>query len=330
MFGGSNINFWFPQKRSSENGHFKQTLSGRLTEIHEANEDILPDHDVNIIVVPSSKYNYLIDEAKGPELTKITSIGLRVSGEVVECPQKFFQLEAEIDARESAKGKLLALNRGRINQNICIYGSWIFDAGHCDQPEIHPAEQIWWSSLDIGNNRTYNCNVFCDASKRYWWRHQMDNGTKIKPWGAPPITSVFALAFEITPGRPAKTFEVTNIDDYNVAVFPNSNKSYNLVYQNNTIVSFKPHNDAFKVSYENVGITPANKIRGFLVIETTVGTVTQVKTSIAVQATPNAPLVTISIPMGADPNKIDQTYEELFFKKEEGHYMFTVLRSNYK
>lgn len=330
FFGASNINFWFPQKRTNEIGHYKQTLSGRLNEVHEANiDDILPDHDVNIIIAPSAHYDYLLSEAHKPELTTITSLGLRKSGEPVYCPDRFFDIEAEIDARESAKTRLLALNSNRIGQNICVFGPWIYDAGHCDQPEIHPAEQVWWSSIELGSNRQYYCNVFCDASKRYWWRDQMDDGTKIKPWGAPPIEGTFAIAFEISLDRPARVFEVSNLDDYNVAAYPNSNKSYNLVYQNQTLISFVPHNDAFKVSYEKVGLA-GNKVRGFLVISSTVGTVTQTTTTITLKSGDRRPGNTVTIPMGTDVNKVYQRYERLAFEKVEGHYMFMVTRSNFK
>ncbi len=326
FLGASNINFWFPQKRRSEIGHYKQTVAGRLTEVHQANiDDILPDHDVNIDIAPSSNYYYLLTEAHSPELTKITSVGLRKSGELVQCPQQFFTLEGEIDTREIAKGKLVALNTGRVGQTICLYGPWIYDAGHCDQPEIHPAEQIWWSSIDLGNTRQYYCNVFCDASKRFWWRNQMDDGTKIKPWGAPPIEGTFAIAFEVTLGRPAKIYEVSDLDAFNVAGFAGNSKSYNLVYQNQTIISFVPHNDAFvKVAYERVGVV-GNKVRGFLVFSTTVGSVKQITTAVNLRSGGR-----IIIPTGTDVNKIDQRYERLAFEKVEGDYMFIVTRSNFK
>jgi hypothetical protein len=328
FLGASNINFWFPQKRKNETGHYKQTLSGRLASIHQAEiDDILPDHDVNIDIAPSANYNYLLSEAHVPEITTITSISFRKENKTPHCPERFFTLEAEIDTRLSAKNKLEAMNAPRIGQNICVYGPWIFDAGHCDQPEIHPAEQVWWSSTDLGNNRSYYCNVFCDASKRFWWRNQMDDGTKIKPWGAPPIEGTFAIAFETTLDRPAKIYEVSDVDAFNVASIPNSNRSYNLVYQNQTIISFIPHNDAFKVSYERVGLS-GNKVRGFLVITTTVGSVKQIATTVTVQS--GRATRKVVVPMGTDVNKVDQRYEPLAFEKVEGNYMFIVTRSNFK
>jgi hypothetical protein len=180
----------------------------------------------------------------------------------------------------------------------------------------------------------YHLNVFADSSKRFWWRSQTDDGTTVHPWGAPPITGLFAIAFEVpidtlragTGG--GKRFEVANVDQWNVATVPDSNKVYDLLYEGKTLVSFVPHNDAFKVSYENVGLKPgtSNIVRGFLVIETTVGTVKQTATKITVKFGDQQ--VSVNIPEGIDPDKIDQKYEQAVFQKEAGHYVFTVTRTD--
>ena len=166
----------------------------------------------------------------------------------------------------------------------------------------------------------------------------MDDGTKLKPWGAPPIKGVFAIAFEVPidlspvagarAGQPGKKFEVTNISDHNVAVIPNADKTYTLVYHGNVLVSFVPHNDAFSVSFEHVGLKPGanNVVRGFLVIETTVGSVQQVATSVQVTH-PNGQVTTVNIPEGSDPNSVDQRYEDKAFRKVAGHYMFRVVQT---
>ncbi|HRF17436.1 MAG TPA: hypothetical protein PK977_04680, partial [Chitinophagaceae bacterium] len=75
-------------------------------------------------------------------------------------------------------------------------------------------------------------------------------------------------------------FEADYIQHYNLAEYPNANQTYNLVYNGKNIVSFVPNNNAFKVSFEHVGISPEdnNKIRGFLVLETSVGKTTQIAT----------------------------------------------------
>ena len=138
----------------------------------------------------------------------------------------------------------------------------------------------------------------------------------------PPITGVFAIAFEVELGKGTVKYEVSNLSDYNVASVPNGDQVYSLVYQNATLVTFIPHNAAFKVSFENAGSVARNKVRGFLVIETTVGTLTQKLTRVALPQT--NPPIWIDIPEGSDVNKVDQRVERLAFEKVEGHYMFTV------
>lgn len=356
-----NLNIWFPQKppqkpNDRRNPFYKRTLIGKIADTATFDEDkddnenpvvvseaphpanvngTYEDHDVNIDVEPVPNYMYLIRDGHKPELSIIEALKLRkehiglrdnIIGEYDDpCRAPFKVVEAEIDMHPNAKNELIAMATERIGQQIGIYGAWIYDRGHCHHPEIHPAEQIWWSK-NIGAARIYNLNVFCDATARFWWRSQMDDGTKIKPWGAPPIKGTFALSFEveIKPGKYfGKKFEVQDGDSYNVAVNPGSNKIYNLVYQGNSLVSFNPKNEFFKVSFEKVGLKPGttNIVRGFLVLETVVGSVKQIATRVD----------GINIPPGTDPNdaaKVPEDIEKKAFKKEEGQYMFTVRQTD--
>ena len=344
------FNFWYPQKspRDQRNIFFKRTLSGTVlggdSQPRIVNIDgTFEDYDFNMDILPSANYRNLISDGHKPELSSLQAAKLRKdniglsnpTGSFTNpCTQPFTFIEAEIDARLGAKNALNSLARGRIGKQIAVYGPWIYDIGHCHKPEIHPAEQIWWSE-NQGNNKKYNLNIFSDSSQRFWYRSQMDDGTKKRPWGAPPIKGTFAIAFEVEIGvggkfgigdfsKPGKKFEVSNIEDFNVAANPNSNKIYNLVYQNNILVSFVPNNDSFKVSFEKVGFKPGttNIVRGFLVIEATVGTVTQITNKISTQ------FLQYDIPVGTTADTIGEQYEKLAFKKVEGHYMFSILRSD--
>ena len=343
------FNFWYPQKspRDQRNVFFKRTLSGtvlggeskpRIVNIEGTYEDF----DFNMDIVPFASYMNLISDGHKPKLSGIQNINLIKENIELSnptgispnpCTKPFTYIEAEIDARVDAKNALNSLARGRIGKQIAVYGPWVYDVAHCHKPEIHAAEQIWWSENE-GKNRKYTMNIFSDSSKRFWWRSQMDDGSKKKPWGAPPIKGTFAIAFEVEIGqggkfeignlsKPGKKFEVTNIEDFNVATNPNSNKVYNLVYQSNVLVSFVPHNDAFKVSFEKVGFKPGttNIVRGFLVIEASVGTVTQITKRITTQ------FLQYDVPAGTTADTIPEQYEKLAFKKVEGHYMFSILQT---
>jgi hypothetical protein len=322
LFGGgiSSIDFWYPQHQTSYQPtnleYYKRTLSGTLDKAHFADEPcIYLDEDLNIDVTPSAGYDYLTKEGHPVN----DNAKAKVSGQ--SCPSSFTSVEAEIALRSEAKDPFLRLLSTRFTLPICLYGPWIYDDGHCDQPEIHPAEQIWWTETNGGIK--YNCSVFCDASKRFLWRDQMDNGLKLKPWGAPPVRGTFAIAIDVPLDQNEK-FEVSHVTDYNVIEYPNADQTYKLNYQGKTLVTFIPHNDAFKVSFEKIGLVPGsnNRLGGFLVIETYVGTVTQIATNI--QTSSNGFNTNVSFPPGTDPNKIDQRYERQVFRKVEGHYIFSV------
>jgi hypothetical protein len=346
------INFWYPQKQGKDQrspAYFKRTLTGtvidsRQSYLEGSSYDIrkaFEDFDVNIDIKPDSAYRYLITDGHKPEHTVIMKsqyYGSFTKSGSGDCPSAFNIVEAEISDHYQPptgyKSKLVELNQKRIGKKICVYGPWIWDEGHCCHPEIHPAEQLWWSQSE-GNVIKFNLNVVCDASRRFWWRSQMDGGTKLKPWAEPPIKGLFAIAFEYALPKADVTavsyntlkFEADHIQHYNLNENPNSNKTYNLVYNGQNIVSFVPNNNAFKVSFEHVGISPEDhqKIRGFLVLETSVGKTTQIATQAVIPGT-NPPQL-FKLPQGSNPSQAPQILEKTFFKKEEGHYYFTVTQS---
>lgn len=336
------INFWYPQKQKNDHRdtvYFKRTLVGTITKAGQfINPGTFEDYDANIDIKPDPSYEYLITDAHKPEYTNLMKTqryaSFGYSGES-GCPDKFDELEAEIADRnkppQGYESKLVEFSKKRIGKKICVYGTWIYDKGHCCHPEIHPAEQSWWMEAS-GNGRTFNMNVICDDSGRYLWRSQMDDGTKLKPWAEPPIKGVFAIAFEYnipkfneTISYSTNKFEVANIEDYNVIKYPNADQTYNLVYEGKNIVSFIPHNDAFKVSFEHVGISAEdrNKIKGFLVIETSVGKLIQ----IATEATFPGTNTKQKLPQGSNPSQAAEILEPFFFRKESGFYYFTVTES---
>jgi hypothetical protein len=156
----------------------------------------------------------------------------------------------------------------------------------------------------------------------------MDDGTKLKPWGAPPITGTFAIAFEVEINSPAKQFTITALDAYNHVTVHENFVRHHLVYQTNTLVSVvQDPNNFVKVSFEDVGLVGANTVRGFVVLEATVGTCTQIATSVRVLiASPSdAPPIyqEIPVPPGTDPNAVEGMFEEVF-RKEEGHLMLII------
>jgi len=333
------FDFWFPQTMPSDNGHhYKKSLAGKIQDVHIASiSGTYEDNDLNIDIVPNPNYQDLLKYAHPREYTDIMSaewnLTLHSHGQA-SCDDaasvaEFTFIEAEVqvsgDIHAGAAQLLNDMILKRTGSDICVYGPWIYDKGHCCHAEIHPAEQIWWSE-DIPNGKKYTFSVISDASQRFWWRDQMDTGTKLIPWGAPPIYGLFAIAFDVSfstihaAGQQPLVFEVSNMDDYNVKEFPHGNQVYSLVYQGQTLIQFLPHNDAFEVSFEGVGSSGAQgpglstHIRGFLVFVTGVGTVTQKVTNGLV-------------PKGSNVNAVTEILERAAFEKVEGHYIFTVTGS---
>ena len=341
------LNFWYLQKQKNDHRpvvYYKRTLAGNIKRVHQVNiSGTFEDYDVNIDIVPDPKYMYMLTDAHNPEYTTLMKSqyygSLSITGES-GCPSSFDALEAEISENirqgDNYKAKLISLTENRVGTKICVYGPWIWDEGHCCHPEIHPAEQVWWSEAQQNNIKKYNLNVLCDASRRFFWRRQMDDGKKLTPWAEPPVKGLFAIAFEYTlpnfstaaVAYTTKKFEANYIDHFNLAEYPGANKTYNLIYDGKNIVSFVPNNEAFKVSFEHVGMVPGatNKIRGFLVIETSVGTLEQIATSAVYPY--SSPPVTIKLPEGSSPSQAPEIMEKLFFKKNPGHYYFTVTEKN--
>lgn len=343
-----NLNFWYLQKNQRDHRstpYFKRTLTGEITRVHQVHiEGTFEDFDANIDIKPDPAFTQLLTEAHGPEYTTLMKSqyygSLSISGES-GCPSgSFTTLEAEIADKYRPSGgyksKLIEMNEDRIGKKIAVYGPWIWDEGHCCHPEIHPAEQLWWNETS-SNEKVHNLNVVCDASRRFFWRNQMDDGSKLKPWAEPPIKGLFAIAFEYTlpplameatAGHTTRVFEVNNIQHYNVIEYPAADQVYNLSFNGKNIIRFIPHNNAFKVSFEHVGISPSNRnaIRGFLVIETSVGLTTQ-KTTSAVYPLSNPPTI-IKIPENSNPSAAPQILESTFFSKEQGLYYFKLTEKN--
>jgi hypothetical protein len=326
------INFWYPQVQPRDHrAPHKRTLIGTVDGVYIADvSGTYEDHDLNILIAPDDLHRYLVTEAHPREYTDIMAVqwqsglhGTLWQGQP-DCddPKSVREadfVEAEILASSDLNSGVNELLRDSIaavgDRKIGVYGTWIYDKGHCCHSEIHPAEQLWWRE-DLGDRSVYHCAVVCDASKRFWWRDEMDDGTKLKPWGAPPVTGVFAIAFEVAPPSPTRptpglVFAVADLSSHNLAAASGGTSAHTLVYQGVALVSFVPSNDAFSVSFEQVGTGPNGNIRGFLVIEATVGTLTQ-------------RVVDAHFPAGTDVNAIDQDDERRVFSKEEGHYMFTV------
>ncbi len=335
------LNFWYPQKQPRDHRdiiYFKRTLSGKLLNSHIASiTGTYKDDDLNIDIEPSEGYKYLITDGHPREYTDIMSaqwrLSLHLSGrpncDDAESKAEFDFVEAEIDFDPQAKSRLNSVLSHSLGRQLCVYGPWIYDKGHCCHAEIHPAEQIWWSD-PTPSGRVYFCNLIVDESKRFWWRDQMADGTKLKPWGAPPITGTFAIAFETEINAPAKQFNIVVQDAYNHVTIPENFQRHHLVYQNNTLIAVvQDPSNLVKVSFEDVGLVGANTVRGFIVIEATVGKCIQNNNPILVRGV-HGQTQSINLPPNSDPNTVPEGIERLAFRKEGGRLMAMITQGIYQ
>jgi hypothetical protein len=320
------INFWYPQRPSSDGqvrdhrALRKQTLSGTVGRVALADfGGTYQDHDLNIDIAPLDGYRFMIDEGHPREYTDIMSaqwrarqLGLTDTGKP-SCDDEdsrsdFNYVEAEIDTSGSMKKQMFDILSNSIGRPICVYGPWIYDKGHCCHPEIHPAEQIWWSD-PAPHGRVYFLHLFCDESGRFWWRDQMDDGTKLKPWAEPPITGTFAIAFEATVNAPAIQYEISVNEVFNDVTDHPPFARHHLVYQGNTLVSVvQDPASPVRVTFENVGWAGGNHVRGFVVLEASVG-----------KCTPKG-----NTPPDAHPSSVPEDKERASFTKEGGRLVMTV------
>jgi hypothetical protein len=283
VFSSSRLDFWFPNVRNSEAKRaYKQTMIGKLRgSEHYSNEIIFPDFDNDFYVVPEPKYNFLIDESPKPNVNYKTAFGQLVHFDWPDCPDYFKEVEAEIDLKDIHEKQFAEFFNDEMNVTgyAGFYGPWIYDRGHCDHPEIHPTEQIWWS-YKKGNTFSYHCNLICDYSKRYMNASELDdNGgkyTKIKPWAEPPIDGVFAIAFAIDPRAEKNIFRIflkgsNNVNANNTQKF-DAFKVHHLLVNGQRIASvLEPESETMSVNFENLGYDANGNILGYLVIRSSVG-----------------------------------------------------------
>ncbi len=279
------LNFWFPNIRAQDNNKaWKRTLIGKMKEEaeHYENNFVFPDHDIDFYVIPDKDYQYLIDENPKPNVSFFSGAGNIINDhERPNCPTVHDHVEGEIDLADINEKQFVNFFNEEMKtaKNAGFYGTWMYDRGHCDHPEIHPAEQIWWSkrSTDVF---TYRCNLVCDYSDRYNRDNQYDsdNGKlSVKPWARPPIKGVFAISFMVKPGQRI-LYRIFQHDNYNVnksktVSFDLAKVHHYIINGKKVITVVEPELKCMKVSFEDIAYDRAGNLTGFIVLTSAVGQV---------------------------------------------------------
>lgn len=276
------LNFWYPNTRPKDNKKaFKQTMIGRVKgSEHYENDWVFPDYDVDFYIEPSPAYQFLIAESPKPNASFLTKIDAYRHLKSPECPPVFDEVEAEIDLKDIHNKQFPAYFNEDMKTSLYagFYGTWMYDRGHCDHPEIHPAEQIWWRSVKE-NVTTLRLNLICDYSDRYNKVSQFDTDdglTVMRPWAEAPLNGVFAIPFKVKPGSEKAIFRIIQHDSYNVnsnnSVLFNKARINHFVFNGQKIVSvIEPESKCMNITFDNVGLNTSGEIQGFVVITTSVG-----------------------------------------------------------
>lgn len=75
------------------------------------------------------------------------------------------------------------------NDTVGVYGCYVTDDEHGNQPEIHPAQQIWFR----------NKSISADNNDHYWLMFLQDASDRYGNWSASPIYGQFHIAFKVKP-----------------------------------------------------------------------------------------------------------------------------------
>ncbi len=312
------LNFWYPNTRPQDNKRaYKQTMIGRLKgSEHYENEWVFPDFDIDFYVEPEPPYQFLISESPKPNASFLTTVDALRHIKLPDCPPVFNEVEAEIDVQDIHEKQLVAFFNEEMKTSVYagFYGPWIYDRGHCDHPEIHPAEQFWWRSVRE-NVTTLHCNLVCDYSGRYNKMSQFDTDDGLpvmRPWAEAPVKGVFAIPFKVKPGAEKAIFRIIRHDANNLngnkSVDFNKTRISHFVYKGEKLVSVvEPEDKCMNVVFDNVGISASGEVMGFVVLTTAVGRNTpdnkqepghlffEVKESMVNLARPSAPPGKISV-----------------------------------
>lgn len=107
------------------------------------------------------------------------------------------------------------------NERLCAYGPWVLDTGHGNQPEIHPAQMLWWNGAPDGPRRAGGADgpfyllLVQDASSRFDQHHayRLDGppARHWTPWAQAPVAGTFRVALSLSGQSPPPRLVLTDV-----------------------------------------------------------------------------------------------------------------------
>ena len=259
---------------------YKHTVCGlipenRVEEIKEENhygplKELFADddRDIDIYIYPDPPFKWLIENSLRPSGSKFqpNAIGCEIAlNEPEDLPIN--------DGAEYFKSFPLGYLS---DTKVCLYGAWVTDKGHNNQPEIHPIQQMWFTK---NNGKEYHLYSMFDNSKRYNDPNDF-NDCNSPGWIPPPLNNTFYISFSIPLNtgptsasldyyREIYTIEMPSSNNINLYP-PTKSDEFRVDALGKTRIIVKKINN----QYPQVSISDLfqynGKLRGFIKIETSV------------------------------------------------------------
>jgi hypothetical protein len=212
QLGGRN---WFPADV------VKRTLCGTLDRF-ELFYTSVSDHEADFhpFVEPAPPYDYLSSDvafiADEPRTT-YGEITLPNGPTGIWRNPPWFNL---IDKRSLFGSTLVPSPRsegGLAGSPFCMYGPWVFEDFHANQPEIHPAQQLWWRVKDSDEVRWLVAQDVSNRFSKEMWYCDVAGDTSdancdgTRPadfvaWAPPSVSGEALVAYDLSATAPEERF----------------------------------------------------------------------------------------------------------------------------
>lgn len=192
----------------------KRTLCGQLDRL-ELFHTSFTDHEADFhqFIDPFPPYQYLSSDVAPIATAPRSTYGeITLPGEIWRNPP-WFNLPTHHTLMDSRVVPSPRKDGGLDGSPVCIYGPWVFEDFHANQPEIHPAQQMWWRvaskdeirwlvAQDV-SNRFHREMYYCDVAGAA--KEEICDATRPKDfvaWAPPSLAGEALLAYELDATTP--------------------------------------------------------------------------------------------------------------------------------
>jgi hypothetical protein len=263
---------WFPIRLE------KQMLTGTFLEFSVSNYG--DESDWCIHLLPDVQFQDFITDAIPYQKDNWYADGSWKTG-----PDGRFLIEAEITPDERRYGNPWFNNAQKysplINKRLTVYGPFVREEAHGNHPEIHPAEQIWWTEP---NGQTIVLLVIDDSNRFESMDDYSSERVKITPahpWAEENgQRATMSYAFEVNPATGGQYIAIQAIDDLEFHAAGDfadqgDGSKHIIRYKGNTVLTVQEADATDKflgIKFRNVCFnTATGKLQGFIDIETAIG-----------------------------------------------------------